>query len=208
VIGFNCRVACFSTSQVPEVQSPSGQYEPDGYAIPGRGWCKSRMWSQYGEDHRGLCLVFSRKAFEEQLEALTASVLVAERVQYLREEGFLHRDVIFDGDPLGRDEMETHCLKHVQRNSRDLFLTKELDYRDEAEYRVVIYASHGTNTFVDISKTLRGVIAGVQTPKVYFPVIRSLAGGYDVECMQASWDYGTPHLKTLKVKGGHVTKCP
>lgn len=27
-----------------------------------RGWARSRMWAQYGESHRGVCLVFDRES--------------------------------------------------------------------------------------------------------------------------------------------------
>jgi hypothetical protein len=196
IIREESRVACFCTNGLPEVQTEGGGYEVDRYAIPG-GWNKSRMWSQYGDEHRGLCLVFSRKAFEERLAASTAS-WSAGRVRYVRKEGFRHQDPFVDGEALLRDGVDPYCLEHVRRYSEVLFLAKDLDYRDEAEYRVVIYDGRASTCLVDISTALRGVIAGDRTPEVYFPLIRSLAGRYGAECKQAHWYLDSLVLRDLR----------
>ena len=35
-----------------------------------QGFLKSRMWSQYGENHEGVCLVFSKDAIQRELNTL------------------------------------------------------------------------------------------------------------------------------------------
>lgn len=41
----------------------------EGHAkIFGCCWARPRLWEQYGDEHRGVCLVFNRALFEEALQ--------------------------------------------------------------------------------------------------------------------------------------------
>ena len=47
------KIACFSADVVPKPGV-------DPSLLFGKGFCRSRMWSQYADAHRGVCLIFDR----------------------------------------------------------------------------------------------------------------------------------------------------
>ena len=54
----NTKVGCFSKND-----SRVSGYDTDELYL--WGCCRPRMWDQYGDEHRGVCLVFNRKRLEE-----------------------------------------------------------------------------------------------------------------------------------------------
>ena len=63
------KVVCFSLDDQSDWNSP--EFSPLDYCA--RGHSKPRMWATYGDDHKGVCLIFDRerlrKAFESELNA-------------------------------------------------------------------------------------------------------------------------------------------
>jgi hypothetical protein len=60
ILNQTVRICCFSADS----ESPPD----DGYdRLLHKGYCRSRMWAQYGEAHRGVCLVFRKDKFVSNL---------------------------------------------------------------------------------------------------------------------------------------------
>jgi hypothetical protein len=89
---------------------------------------KSRMWSQYGDEYKGMCFVFSKKEFKQFLE-----------------ERYSKDYFIFDKDVSYRSfkEIKRPCgfknaYEYIQKYYEYLFFTKDKDYQEENEYRFVL----------------------------------------------------------------------
>jgi len=67
ILKSQCRVACFCSNEKPILVLDNERTQEDEYACS-PGWSKSRMWSQYGDNHYGICLVFFKKALIERAE--------------------------------------------------------------------------------------------------------------------------------------------
>ena len=201
ILRTQCRVMCFCTNALPEIELDAGKVEIDQYAS-NIGWNKSRMWSQYGENHHGICFVFSKAAILEQLKGLndTYDWYVSGYVRYMRNDRIPISAVTLDGNQLVKEGVEKYCAHHIQGHYQALFLTKHVDYRDEAEYRFIIADPGNKYEYIDISTTLRGVIAGDRTPEVYFPLIDELSRRYTAICRRAYWDRGKAYLLSLIAK--------
>ncbi|MFZ0052720.1 MAG: hypothetical protein WAK96_13175, partial [Desulfobaccales bacterium] len=59
------RVASFCSNYRPILILENGNDLEDPYAILHEGWKKSRMWSQYGDNQAGACVVFSKQNLED-----------------------------------------------------------------------------------------------------------------------------------------------
>lgn len=188
IIRMESRVMCFCSNTIPTIILDNGETIKDnvGNTI---GWSKSRMWAQYGENHRGICLVFSKKAIESVLadKADIKKNVIAGNIQYTTEAGI---PIMLDGNQLVKDGVEGYCYNHIKRHSGTLFFTKNIDYRDESEYRVVVFDPNHNYEFININKSIKGVIAGDRTPEVYFPLILQLSERYGIECRRAYWERG------------------
>lgn len=201
IIRMECRVGCFCTNAAPVIELENGKTEIDRHSS-NVGWNKPRMWSQYGENHHGICLVFSRTGILQGLKMpyQTCAWSVSGYVHYMRDDHIPISAMTLDGNRLATEGLETYCAHHIQGHYRDLFLTKHVDYRDEAEYRFILADPGNILQYVDISASLLGVIAGDRTPEVYFPLIEQLALKYKATCRRAYWDRGKAHLLLLRAR--------
>lgn len=164
------------------------------------GFLKSRMWSQYGENHEGICLIFSREKL----------------VRIIREQFSNEEFTIYEGDvnykdyvndtigprsvKVNSDTFDTEtpinvAFKHLQKYQKELLFCKQLDYKDEDEYRVVaLRKPEGENLQpapeFSISKCLIGVVLGDRFPKVYMPSIDKLSINMNFEHRKLHWESG------------------
>jgi len=98
IIKEKVKLACFTADATQIGNAPGDVFR--------RGFAKSRMWSQYGEEHRGVCLVFSKTRFYRQVFALKKAPgdrLLEGRVSYEDLSTESIRASILDGDRL-KDE--------------------------------------------------------------------------------------------------------
>lgn len=188
IIRRECRVMCFCSNTIPTIILDKRETIQDN-AVNTIGWSKSRMWAQYGENHRGICLVFSKKAIGADLVDIKENVL-AKNIQYSTRVGISPDAYTLNGNQLVEDGVENYCYNHINRHSETLFFTKNIDYRDESEYRVVVFDPNHNYEFININKSIKGVIAGDRTPDVYFPLILQLSERYGIECRRAYWERG------------------
>ena len=201
ILRSECRVMCFCTNVPPTVKTDDGELHVDPYSS-NVGWNKSRMWSQYGENHHGVCLVFSKAAILDQLKSVRDTFAWHESgaVTYLKDDRIPRSTFTLDGNQLAQEEVERYCSRHIQSHYADLFLTKQVDYRGESEYRIIVADPANRSDYVDISTSLRAVVAGDRTPEVYFPLLQGLAQGLHAACRRAYWERGKAHLVYLTAK--------
>lgn len=168
-------VSCFSMDG-PKL---SGNYLSD---IALRGFCKPRMWAQYGDNHRGVCLVFNRSRLEELVEGQFGS-------KYLIKTGpvnYVDRSVGFDWDDqqftinvdayesLGRDE---YFRAHLKTHYKKLFFEKMTDWQGENEWRIVVFSNEAQPLFLNFEDSLVGVVFGDETSGSYKDEIIRLTSG-------------------------------
>ena len=139
------------------------------------------MWSQYGQNHYGICLVFSKRELEAVLAEKESQVKFykADYVQYFqqgRQQGQPWKIIDgtrleIDGTRLEKERVEKYSLNFIKENSKELFFLKHIDYRDEAEFRVVVLDPDNKLEYLDISSFIKCVIIGDRTPEAYYPLI-------------------------------------
>ena len=198
---FECRILCFCTNDKAKILQKSGGFLEDPIPYT-RGWAKSRMWSQYGEKQHGVCLVFSRSLLQAEIEKYSASInwKRGAQVEYTIEERMPIHSLNIDGNRLVKEGVETYCASHVKQNINDLFFTKHVDYRDESEFRIVVHDPTNAVEYMDISGTIRGIIAGDRIHEVYLPILEAFSRQLHVEVRQVRWDRGKSHLLLLRRK--------
>jgi len=155
------------------------------------------MWSQYGEEHRGVCLVFSKAGFRKQVSALKKAE--EDRVY----EGCVSykdfsREAIdartLNGNKLKEMPIGEYVASHLDGHYKALFLEKAQDYRDENEYRFIFANSVPGFTYVPIDDCLKVVVVGVRLPTVYRGLIAQLAHEVRAEYKSLHWHNGRPYL--------------
>ncbi len=166
--------------------------EYKGQDIVQHGYKKSRMWSQYGYNHSGICLVFSKKLLiEELLKKSDSTTLYASTIMYQKLDESEGDILSINADELDTLELDEISFRHISNNFDKVFFNKQLDYKDENEFRIIVLSKeneviHGTT--INISKCIKMIILGDSFPKVYMPTIKSLASELNVSFKKLHWE--------------------
>jgi hypothetical protein len=163
---------------------PEGEQEPFC-----RGWARARMWEQYAENHRGVCLAFDKEKLTESLMASVSGLVV-----YAQE-------VIYDGRGLMKPIIDHQAMaepgyagEYINTNSGPLFFTKARDWETEHEYRFVVVAHDEAPIAIDYGDALVAVIAGDQVPRWEIPAMRAKCEEAAVAARQMKWSNWRPGL--------------
>jgi hypothetical protein len=181
-----CGVLCFCSNKKPTLMLQTGGEIEDKHGRS-NGWEKSRMWSQYAEGHAGICLVFSKEKLEENLKNKQPPLKY--KTGYVKY--YQHRsaqDVCLSKNKLSNGALEDHATNYIKENS----YLKLIDYRDEAEYRTIIFNQEVK--YLDINSSIKGVITGDKTSLVYDSLIKELCNELEIEFLKVRWDSGNLHL--------------
>ena len=191
--GWNDEEMNFDNNAIPH-------YRQDYFRV---GWARSRMWSQYGEKHTGVCLVFDRRQLEEQFKStFEANKKFCGRVEYQYHlESFVSAKKLKCKNILQYD-VEKAFEMQINKYFHEYFFLKLMDYRDEHEYRLVVIANGDDSLELPIESSLRGVIVGIDFPSEKHGCIDRLAQkcSSSVERYSLSWQEGQPQLESLNMK--------
>ena len=162
------------------------------------GYFHSRMWSQYADNHRGVCLAFSKK----ELQKAVKKQFNSEFTKYEKVIYFPHKDIRFDrmynlqASTINyTNSNHNTIMKHLNTNYKYLFFKKHWDYRDEAEYRIIVYDIDSKYEYLDISDCLVGIILGHKFPEVYRPIVESVESELNIVRDKVHiWDDGNVTL--------------
>lgn len=204
ILRYECRVMCFCTNNKPILILSDGSSVEDKH-VCSEGWNKSRMWSQYGQNHYGVCLVLSKNEIEMVLNAMKSQIrgYRAGYVHYSQQDRIDWRAITLNGNRLENEGVEEYSYNHVMENSEELFFRKHIDYRDEAEFRVVVFDPDKKLEYLDVSSLIKCVIVGDRILEAYIPLINQMCTDLNIESRRAYWDRGKYHLLLCKNKAYH-----
>jgi len=187
------RVLCCSTDTAPL----TGDHMQD---IFNRGYCKPRMWSQYGGAHSGVCLVLDKADLSKAIDVDLGD-------EFTRVEGpiqYRNRSILSDlRDP--DDQQYTINVDHLERVGRDnypgdhfyshykrLFFENMCDWSAECEWRYIVFSETDRDAFVSIEKCLRGVIFGDLAAADTIDNVMRETGDLPISYMGLKWKNCSP----------------
>lgn len=180
-----------------------------------RGFSRPRMWDQYGDRHQGVCLVFDKQKLGDLVRkyAPIGSVVVAHAVRYvdppvIRTLGGpqpfqVNVDVL---DELGRD---AYAKLHLSTYLEPLFFEKMNDWRDEREFRWVVFGAPDGELFVPFEDALVAIMFGDSTSDKMTQDIIDLTEPMNLSYMGLKWRNSGPfydggNLRYVRgIKGTH-----
>lgn len=189
--GWNNEEMNFEKNAIPH-------YRQDYYHV---GWARSRMWSQYGAKHTGVCLVFNRKQLEEQFKAtFETNKKFCARVAYQYHLESFVRAKKLESRNILQYSVDKALEMQMDKYFHEYFFLKMMDYRDEHEYRLVVIVNGGDSIGLPIESSLKGVIVGIDFPSEGYGRIDGLAQrcSSSVDRYFLSWQEGRPQLWNLR----------
>ena len=182
------QVACFCRNETDSNIHNSNR------TVPLLGCAKSRMWSQYGDSHKGVVLAFRKTEFLNEIRTSqnNAIDLLPSNIQY---SGFdFSFFPVIDGNRILEIGQEAYCREFLKENQEPLFFAKDRDYRDENEFRIVLATDSVSPIYVDITSSLFGIIIGDRFPDGLLPNLKFFAEKYKVNCRRLWYEKGVPTL--------------
>lgn len=188
-----CKVICFAQDA-----PGAGGMGVDGIYL--RGFCKPRMWAQYADNHTGACLVFDRMklAHAVRTSISTASTLFQGEVTYAnrsRAPNLQTSPFVLDFDEIKRSGIERTVRSHIARFWRELFFEKLLDWRDEHEYRWVLWETDRTEHVFAYADALDAVLLGPGFPGHLHATISKYRRDLGFELASLNWKNGVPEVR-------------
>jgi Protein of unknown function (DUF2971) len=162
-------------------------------------WARPRMWEQYGDVHRGACLLFDRPALERSIrDAWPREHTFLRDVDYTRE-GIASSTIrtliderIFEGR-----ELAQAVIEYVEVRHDAFFFLKSDDFATEYEYRVVLSAGDDNYAYIDYRDALIGVVLGERFPAWQRPAVVAACATFDVKLGRMHWEHGRPHVLSV-----------
>lgn len=198
----NCKVLCFSK----DMPGLGNDVLNDIYL---RGFAKPRMWAQYGDNHKGLCLVFKR----ERIEALLIeqfgqdAELYGSNINYRNRplKGDIFRSPYTLHYPLLREVgIVEYVKRHIYTYNVELIFEKSLDWRDENEYRFLMHIDRLENQFLQFDDALGGIVFGADTSDEHQREIFQLTYKGGTQFEQICYSNGTPWLSFKDFRKYHT----
>ena len=162
------------------------------------GYGHPRMWSQYADQHKGVCIVLNKKYLHKSilsnfgskglyygpvsyLKTVTGPSSNAYNIQYL--------------DDILKNGISKEVEPHIDTHNKELFFTKHIDWQDEWEYRWVFRSKDNAPKLISIADSIQAVIVGNECTEkdtsdivsicatLGIPVIRLLQHGWSMSLM-------------------------
>lgn len=163
------------------------------------GMLKPRMWSQYGANHTGVCLVFSKRKILQTLESLGHRPH-SKRLNYVNfSSGFWSYPAIDvpDGTSLSEDEL---FRSHRDGYKDKYFFSKHLDYRDEEEFRIIVSMPGEDFLYFDFQDSLQAIVVSDRTGKYQKEQSVRYATEFGVPLLSLGWYFRSPSIFHLREK--------
>jgi hypothetical protein len=178
-----------------------------------RGFCKPRMWAQYSDNHSGVCLVFHLEKLKKLIgnEFHEGNLIISGPVKYTNR--IIIRDLnnpddqqyTINVDHLEKVGREAYVEAHLRTHCQRLFFEKMTDWRDESEWRYVVFTQTEDNLYLDFQDSLAGIMFGANTSEKNIQSIMDLTESWGIRYMGLKWkncspwyDYG--NLRYIGIK--------
>lgn len=172
----NANIICFSTDV------KNNKLERKGFHL-------FQMWAHYADNHKGVCLVFDKETLLKELNTISPDKYLIFKgiVQY---KDFIKEPPTFYETAKNRNfDNKNYLLKHLNTRKIDLFFTKDKQWSDEYEYRIVLFykkerKKNIKNEYININKSLENIILGNDFSKNkndYYNEIINIKNKYNIK---------------------------
>jgi hypothetical protein len=172
------QLACFSRDRNAPYNGPD--------PISSRGYGRDRMWAQYADNHRGVCLFFDREVFEIEFK------------KQLQDKGFAMAMPVEYNDVPSVIPCSIHVPieQVITKNARERFFTKRKDWESEQEYRFLFVPKDPDaappHEYIGIHEALVAICVGHRFPVGLRPCIEAICDREKINAFKMKYINGVP----------------
>jgi hypothetical protein len=157
-----------------------GQYTGAFEPIDHFGFVKPRMWDQYGDKYKGICIALSRNKLEEQLSSKHKKIDIKYIKNYLFKSKISTSSVdLTEVKRLGKEKYLESKYESILKEVSE----KYIDYKDENEFKVVI-PSEDDYEYIDIENCIQAIFVTNKLNYTYRKWLKKIASDYKVPLIQ------------------------
>jgi cytochrome c-type biogenesis protein CcmH/NrfF len=172
----------------PELPGFVGLFMALGYAHP-------RLWAQYADDHRGVCLVFDRAKLAGRIQSQlgTKGLLLEGPVKYGK---FYDFAFITNAGEIEGHNAAAFAEQFVESRASHIFFNKYMDWRDEVEYRWLLIGKQDGPEFLRLGDELVCVICGAGMDSSVRQGIADVCSDLGIAVRDMAWINGRPAIRS------------
>lgn len=146
-----------------------------------RGYARPMMWTHYARNHRGVCFVFDRAAFERALHAKFGADLLTGDISYLTLSAPPAWTPVLDASGVRSHGEAKAADRFFNVYRRDLLFTKNQDWSVEREWRVAIDNQPTGPIDVRLSPGIvAGLVLGLSLPRASLTAVQTVASAFGI----------------------------
>ena len=148
------------------------------------GFIRPRMWDQYGDNYKGVCLAFSKK---DIINLNEKKIRKKNKVKYLKYEYLKEHYFEIDCNDLykiGYEKYNKDLLDYVS----ETFFWKHIDYIGENEYRICTLMEKEEYDYIDVENCIKGIIVSLKdVDEITREKLREYANNMKIDLINISW---------------------
>jgi hypothetical protein len=156
---------------------------------------RPRMWSQYGENHSGVCLLFNREAILKEISG--KKFFTYGNIEYKKYHEIKAYKTIIDASMCKKDGIEKSSelvINHINK----YYLMKHNDYRDESEFRI-LHSNGSNDVFIDIKNCLSGIVISDRISEYNINALLEYSRKYSIKLFQINWKNRDISITEVKI---------
>jgi len=161
----------------------------------GRGYGKPRMWSQYANQHRGVCLVFDKEILLEECQDTYKSNIIFDSIKY-QDEYELENDPFSVSYDSSTESIQEFVRNHLDKNKQNLFYMKKEDWKDENEFRIALIDNDTEFKYLSCKNSLVGIVLGDKFPMAYLECFKPYI---NVEIGKINWSISSVDIEKISI---------
>ena len=156
--------------------APKNAVSPGSSPIEEAIYGRPRMWDQYGDHARGFCIVLDKEALHKELQKVAKKdeYLISGKVDYYEWLHNVEGGAMIDYSP-GDDLSNLDIFEVMNRNRmlKSIYFKKSIDWKEECEYRWLLFDSTEKPIYVSIENSIKAVVLGSKFPANQFSQVKA-----------------------------------
>ena len=178
--------------------SRSNNNIPGSCPIESSSYGKPRMWSQYGGNSKGFCIVFDREKLNKQITQNT-KYLISGHVTY---HDWLHMvnggSTIEYGQGIDLKNVDIFDLLNNNMMLQSIYFKKSIDWKDENEFRWLLFSEEAKPVYVSIDNCVASVVLGCDFPVDKMDIASTYCKSLNCQCYILQYDHPKYLINQLK----------
>jgi len=137
-------------------------------SVDTNSWCgalKPRMWAQYADNNKGVCLILNKEKLIMNMKNNFAPFLLFGDVNYscsIADVRSIVDNMYVESEKICKYNIckTKYAMDMIINRGKILFFNKNMDWKDENEFRFIIVSQENKDKYFNIDGILEGVIVG------------------------------------------------